>query len=159
MAVPFVKDDIRYSADVVLAGGVMQASLLDESRMLPLPPAIQYRLNRSPVPLFVTVYTPELFVTVAVPECADDSWALSLGLVSSTHSSTPKDVVPKNDVGASPRVTWLLVWPMVICCTGLVQAAPPLDDRQTSSARKALLVEFTDPVSDKPIWSRDQNWP
>ena len=58
--------------------------------MVPLPPVIQYRLNVSPVLLFVTVYVPELFVTVAVPECADDSWEFRRGLVSSTHSSTPK---------------------------------------------------------------------
>src|ERR1022692_348591 len=89
---PSANEPIRYSADVVVAGGVVQASLFDDKRMAPLPPATQYRLNESPVLLFVTVYVPELFVTVAVPECTEVSCPFRRGVVSSSHDVVPNCV-------------------------------------------------------------------
>src|ERR1035438_4426045 len=147
---PSANEPIRYSADVVVAGGVVQASLFDDKRMAPLPPATQYRLNESPVLLFVTVYVPELFVTVAVPECTEVSCAFNRGLVSSSHDVVPNVNVPNPEVGACPMVCRLLVCPIVICLLELAHEPPPLSDRQMSRTRKAEVVELTRPVSEVP---------
>src|ERR1022692_846033 len=129
---PSANEPIRYSADVVVAGGVVQASLFDDKRMAPLPPATQYRLNESPVLLFVTVYVPELFVTVAVPECTEVSCPFRRGVVSSSHDVVPNCVRFHGEVGACPTVCVLLVCPIIIWCMELAHEAPPLSDRDRS---------------------------
>src|ERR1039458_4849459 len=126
---PSANEPIRYSADVVVAGGVVQASLFDDKRMAPLPQSL---------------------LTVAVPECTEVSCPFRRGVVSSSHDVVPNCVRFHGEVGACPTVCVLLVCPIIIWCMELAHEAPPLSDRQMSRTRKAVVVELIKPVSDVP---------